>query len=73
MELRDYQSVPEAQLPPSEGSLESFWASMGAITQPGGEIGDKCFPTPMQLCKTLLVPPHLTADPERLFSIIGKI
>ena len=75
MELRDYQSLPEAQLPPqpSQESLESFWVSMGVMPQPGGEIGDKRFPTLTQLCKTLLVLPHSTADPERLFSVIGKI
>ena len=75
MELRDYQSLPEAQLPPqpSQESLESFWVSMGAMPQPGGEIGDKRFPTLTQLCKTLLVLSHSTADPERLFSVIGKI
>ena len=75
MELRDYQSLPEAQLPPqpSRESLEIFWASMGALPKPGGGIGDIRFPTLTQLCKTLLVLPHSTADPERLFSIIRKI
>ena len=54
-------------------TLDEFWASIGDLRQPLGEIGEKCFGTLAAFCKTLLVLPHSTANPERLFSIISKI
>ena len=40
---------------------------------PAGEVGDKRFGNLAKFNKLLLVLPHLTADPKRLFSIIRKI
>lgn len=42
MEFRDYQSLPEDQMP-TYTSLEEFWACMGEQRQPGGEICEKRF------------------------------
>ena len=72
MEFREYQSLPNPQLPLYK-SLEEFWASLGDLPQPGSEIGEKRFGNLAAFCKTLLILPHSTADPERLFSMIGKI
>lgn len=72
MEFREYQSLPNPQLP-LYTTLDEFWASFGDLPQPGSEIGEKRFGSLAAFCKTLLVLPHSTADPEHLFSIIGKI
>ena len=40
---------------------------------PAGEVGEKRYGNLADFSKLLLVLPHSTADPERLFSIIGKI
>ena len=45
---------------------------MGEILLPAGEATAKRFCN-LAKCKTLLVLPHSTADPERLFSMIGKV
>ena len=71
-EFREYQSLPNPQLP-LHTTLDEFWASIGDLPQPEGEVGEKRFGHLASFCKTLLVLPHSTADPERLFSIIGKI
>ena len=75
-ELRDYKSMPENQLPSvdvsSATALDHFWQEMGDLTQPG-DIQQKRFRYLSHLCKVLLVLPHTTADPERLFSMVRKI
>ena len=75
-ELRDYKSMPENQLPSVDASsataLDNFWQEKGDLTQPG-DIQQKRFPHLSHLCKILLVLPHTTADPERLFSMVQKI
>ena len=71
-EWHEYQSLPDNQLPKYR-SLEDFWASMGQLPLPGGESGVNRFGNLSNLCKLLLVFPHSTADPERLFSIISKV
>ena len=71
-EWHEYQSLLDNQLPKYR-SLEDFWASMGQLPLPGGESGVKRFGNLSNLCKLLLVLPHSTADPERLFSIISKV
>ena len=58
---------------PTYTSLEEFWACMGEQPQPGSEIGEKRFHNIADLCKILLVLPHSTADPERLFTMVGKV
>ena len=73
MEFREYKSLPESQLPVCNDSLEQFWTSMGEIPLPAGEATAKRFGNLAKFCKTLLVLPHTIADPERLFSIIGKV
>ena len=72
MEFREYQSLPDPQLPAYK-SLDDFWTSVGDLPKPAGEIGEKRFGHLTGFCKTLLVLPHSTADPERLFSMIGKV
>ena len=72
MEFREYQSLPDPQLPAYK-SLDDFWASVGDLPKPAGDIGEKRFGHLTGFCKTLLVLPHSTADPERLFSMIGKV
>ena len=72
IEFREYQSLPDPQLPVYE-SLDDFWASVGNLPKPAGVIGEKRFGHLTSFCKILLVLPHSTADPERLFSIIGKV
>ena len=47
--------------------------AIGQLPLPAGEVGDKRFQNLANFCKLLLVLPHSTADPERLFSVIGKI
>ena len=75
-ELRDYKSMPDNQLPSVDASsaaaLDHFWQDMGDFIQPG-DIQQKRFPHLSHLCKVLLVLPHSTADPERLFSMVRKI
>ena len=46
---------------------------MGEIPLPAREAAAKRFCNLAKFCKTLLVLPHCTADPERLFSMIGKV
>ena len=72
MEFREYKSLPDSQLTRCI-SLEEFWKSMGELPLPGGEATAMRFGNLAKFCKTLLVLPHSTADPERLFSMIGKV
>ena len=46
---------------------------MGEVPLPAGEVEDRHFGYLANFCKVLLELPHSTADPERLFSISGKI
>ena len=75
-EVRDYKSVPECQLPILDLScasgIDHFWTQIASMTKPG-DLQQKRFPQLAHLCKTLLVLPHSTADPERLFSMVRKI
>ena len=75
-EVRDYKSVPECQLPILDLScasgIDHFWTQIASMTKPG-DLQQKRFPQLAHLCKTLLVLPHSTADPERLFSMVWKI
>ena len=66
MEFREYQSLPD----PACKSLDDFWASVGDLPKPAGEVGENHL---TGFYKTLLVLPHSTADPKRLFSMIGKV
>lgn len=72
MEFREYQSLPNPQLPLYK-SLHELWASVGDHPQPGSEIGEKRFGNLAAFCKTLLVLPHSIADPERLYDRKNKI
>ena len=75
-EVRDYKSIPESLLPTrdmsSTSGIDHFWAQISAMTKPG-DLQQKRFPQLAHLSKTLLVLPHSTADPERLFSMVQKI
>ena len=75
-ELRDYKSMPECLLPTldmsSNSGIDHFWAEMAAMTKPG-DLQQQWFPHLTRLSKALLVLPHSTADPERLFSMVRKI
>ena len=68
----EYQSLPDDQLP-KYSSLEEFRASMGQLPLGGGDEDAKHFGDLANMCKLLLILPHSTADPERLFSVIGKV
>ena len=54
-------------------SLECFWSLVGQLPLPASEAGDKRFQNLANFCKLLLVLPHSTADPRRLFSVIGSL
>ena len=75
-EVRDYKSMSESLLPTLDTSsatgVDHFWAEMAAMKQPGDQQQQR-FPRLAVLAKALLVLPHSTADPERLFSMIKKI
>lgn len=71
-EWQEFKSLPADSLPRCE-SLEHLSSCIGKIPLPAGEVGEKRFGNLANFCKLLLVLPHSTADPERLFSIIGKI
>ena len=73
MEFREFKSVPDSQLPECNNSLEVFWASVGSLPLPAGDVGTKRFGNLARFCKTLLALPHSTADPERLFSMVNKV
>ena len=77
-EVRDYKSMAANQLPtvssgPSSNlTIDHFWADpadMRKIT----DTEEKRFTYPPALCKRLLVLPHSTADPERVFSMVKKV
>ena len=42
MEFREYQSLPDPQLPAYK-SLDDFWDSVGDLPKPAGEFGEKRF------------------------------
>ena len=67
-----YQSLPDPHLPAYK-SLDDFLAFVRDLPKPAGEIGEKRFGNLIGFCKTLLVFPHTTADPECLFTMIGKV
>ena len=46
---------------------------MGQLPLGGGDEDAKRFGDLSNMCKLLLILPHSTADPERLFSVIGKV
>ena len=71
-QLRDYKTAPSDQLPSFSGDLDNLWHQMGRLLMPG-DISQLRFGKLFELVKVLLVLPHGNADPERLFSIVGKI
>ena len=76
MEFREYKSLPDSQLPQPvthKSALEEFWTLMGELPLLARESNVKRFDHLAAFCKNLLILPHSTADPERLFSIIGKV
>ena len=48
MEFREYQSLPD----PACKSLDDFWASVGDLPKPAGEIGERRFSHLTGFCKT---------------------
>ena len=74
MEFREYKSLPDSHLPMThKNALEQFWALMAEKPRIVGESNVKQFGHLVSFCKTLLILPHSTADPERLFSMISKV
>ena len=75
-EFLDYKSMPEDQLPPVDASspsaIDHFWSAIASMPAPG-DAEQHRFTHLAELCKVLLVLPHSTASPERLFSMIRKI
>ena len=75
-EVRDCKSIPECQLPILDLScasgIDHFWTQIASMTKLG-DLQQKRFPQLAHLCKTRLVLPHSTADPERFFSMVWKI
>ena len=72
-EFRDYKATPDDQLPPAEASdLDSFWSKMSRISMPGDTTKHR-FGKLARFACVLMVLPHANADPERLFSMVGKI
>ena len=70
-QLRDYKTVQEVQLPAVDGDIVQFWARLGKVLMPGDAFQPR-FPKLRELTTILLVLPYANADPERLFSMVGK-
>ncbi len=74
-EFLSFQVAPDSQLPvfdpKTDAAIDHFWSLMGKQTA----IGDlsSAYRNLSELAKTVLVLPHSNADPERLFSMVGKI
>ena len=74
-EVRDYKSMAASQLPTvSSGpsSIDHFWADLADMRKIT-DTEEKHFTHLPALCKRLLVLPHSTADPERVFSMVKKV
>ena len=71
MEFREYHSLPDPA-PASYQHANLFVPLLEIYSSHAGEIGENRFSHLTGFCKTLLVLPHSTADPERLFSMIGS-
>ena len=56
----------------SEAATDYFWAAMSEV-KAVGDLSTLAYGKLAQLAKVLLVLPHSNVDPERLFSMVGKI
>ena len=75
-EFLSFQVAPDHQLPSfdhtADAAIDHFWSQM-ARQKAIGDLSSLAYPTLSELAKTLLVLPHSNVDPERLFSMVGKI
>ena len=77
-EFRDFKSAPDDNLPPLQVvdgqplDLDAFWREMLNIKMPG-DTSKLRFGKLSRFACVLLTLPHANADPERLFSLVGKI
>ena len=75
-EFLSFQVAPDHQLPSfdhtADVAIDHFWSQM-ARQKAIGDLSSLAYPTLSELAKTLLVLPHSNVDPERLFSMVGKI
>ncbi len=71
-----FQVAPDHQLPSSDhtadAAIDHFW-SMVAKQKAIGDLLSLAYPYLSELARILLVLPHSNVDPERLFSMVGKI
>ena len=79
-EYRAFCVAEDDQLPlydsKADNALEHFWSAMSEQKTVSGDLELPCsysYLTLARLAKILLVLPHANADPERLFSMLGKI
>lgn len=75
-EFLSFQVAPDSQLPSfdpkTDAAIDHFWSLMGKKTAIG-DLSSLAYSNLSELAKTLLVLPHSNVDPERLFSMVGKI
>ena len=75
-EFLSFQVAPDSQLPifdpKTDAAIDHFWSLMGKQTAIG-DLSSLAYLNLSTLAKIVLVLPHSNADPERLFSMVGKI
>ena len=69
-EFMEFAMATDAELPPMDGGLDVFWATM--TTRTTGR-GDHPVATLSAVMKVYLLMPHSNADSERAFSMVNKI
>ena len=79
-EFRAFCVTPDHQLPiydsKADHGLDKFWFAMSVQKTVSSDLelpGAFAYSNLARLAKILLVLPHSNADPERLFSMLGKI
>jgi hypothetical protein len=79
-EYRAFCVAPNDQLPlydsKADNALDKFWSAMSVQKTVTGDLelpSTFAYSNLARLAKILLVLPHSNADPERLFSMLGKI
>lgn len=73
-QFRDYKAAPDDQLgldAAGSDNLDEFWHQMSSIRMPG-DTSKHRFDRLAGFAAVLMVLPHANADPERLFSVLGK-
>lgn len=79
-EFRAFSVAPDHQLPvydsKADDGLDKFWLAMSMQKKVSADLelpSAFAYSNLARLAKILLVLPHSNADPERLFSMLGKI